>query len=281
VYVAADLARTTPGRTTPGTSNGDRPNPRSRDTPLLDRRFNHHGEAIAVFRAAIGPAAVLSGPSAAWALGVRQARSDDPVEITLPPARRLRSRRGLRIRGDLLLPGETVATPFGLATSPARTAFDLSRRDRPDRALGWVDAVLRETGAGVPELQQLIAAHPGSRGVRQARTLVALADPRAESPRESMLRWMLLNAGLPAPTPQLVVHDLRGRFVARLDLGWEAVKVGAEYDGSHHRERTQHSRDLARHNTLRALGWAVIQIDAAQLRHPDSLIALFRGLLSR
>jgi very-short-patch-repair endonuclease len=69
--------------------------------------------------------------------------------------------------------------------------------------------------------------------------------------------------------------------VARLDLGWEAVKVGAEYDGSHHLQRNQHSHDLTRHNRLRALGWTVIQIDADQLRRPDRLVALFRGLLSQ
>lgn len=241
----------------------------------------NHGEAIRVFRAALGPGAVLGGPSAAWALGIKLAFTDDDVEVILPPGRRARHRDGLKIHNDRLLPGETVATPFGQATSPARTVFDLARRGWPDAALGWVDAVLRGTGVGVPEVQRLIARHPGVRGVRRAKTLLALADPRAESPRESMLRWLLLDAGLPSPTPQLAVHDPLGRFVARLDLGWKAAKVGAEYDGSHHRERDQHSKDLARHNRLRALGWTVIQIDADQLRRPESLITQLRALLSR
>jgi hypothetical protein len=240
-----------------------------------------HGNAIRVFRAALGEDAVLGGPSAAWALGTRLARPTDPVEIVLPASHRVRPRAGLRVRADALADAEIVATPFGLATSPARSAFDLARRGRPEEALAWADAVLRASCAAVGDVQRIMAARPRLRGIRQARAVVAVADPRAESPRESMLRWLLLDAGLPPPTPQLVVRDPAGAFVARLDLGWEAAKVGAEYDGSHHRERSQHSRDLARHNRLRALGWDVVQIDADQLCRPDHVVALLRTLLGR
>jgi hypothetical protein len=242
-------------------------------------RDRDHGSAIGVFRAALGEDAVLGGPSAAWALGARLARPTDPVEVVLPASRRVRPRPGLRVRGDALADAEIVATPFGLATSPARSVFDLARRGRPEDALAWADAVLRATGTAADDVQRLTAAHPRLRGVRQARSIVAVADPRAESPRESMLRWLLLDAGLPPPTPQLVVRGPAGVFVARLDLGWEAARVGVEYDGGHHRERSQHSRDLVRHNRLRALGWDVVQIDADQFRHPDRVVALLRTLL--
>jgi hypothetical protein len=160
---------------------------------------------------------------------VQLASTRDDVEAVLPADQRVRARQGLRMRGERLRPEEIVPTPHGLATSPARTAFDLARRGRPDRALAWVDAVLRETAIGAPDIQEVIRCHPRVRGLRQAERVVAVADPRAESPRESMLRWDLLDAGLPPPTPQFVVCDGLGWFVARLDLAWEAVKVGAEY----------------------------------------------------
>ena len=234
-----------------------------------------------VFRVVVGDDAVLGGPSAAWALGVRLASSLDSVEFVLPPRNRVRPREGLVIRGDRLLAGETVTTPFGLATGPARTAFDLARRGRPDRALAWVDAVLARTAIGEPAVRDVMSAHPRVRGLRQAESVLAVADPRSESPRESMLRWTLHEVGLPPPTPQYVVRDGLNRFVARLDLAWPDLKVAVEYDGAHHRDPRQYSRDLARHNRLRALGWTVVQVDAAQLRDPAELIALLRGLLSR
>jgi very-short-patch-repair endonuclease len=199
----------------------------------------------------------------------------------LPPKNRVRPREWLAIRGDRLRDAEIVPTPFGRATGPARTAFDLARRGRPDRALAWVDAVLAGTAIGESAVREVIAAHPRVRGLRQAESVLAVADPRSESPRESMLRWTLHEAGLPAPTPQFVVRDGLNRFIARLDLAWPALKIAVEYDGAQHRDARQHSADLARHNRLRALGWTVVQVDAAQLGNPAALIALLRGLLSR
>ncbi len=243
-----------------------------------------HGQWIEAFRSVLGPEAVLAGRSAAWVLGAQLAGPQDPVEIVLPASGLARSRPGLRVRCDALLPGETVASRFGATevpvTSPARTAFDLARVRPPGPALAWVDAVLRATGIPAERVSRVAERHPGVRGVRQARMLIAVADGRAESPRESLLRWLLVQARLPPPVPQYVILDAKGVFVARLDLAWPAMMVAAEYDGDHHRDRDRHSRDLRRHNRLRALGWQVVQVDAAQLRHPEELIAQLRHLLA-
>ena len=110
--------------------------------------------------------------------------------------------------------------------------------------------------------------------------VLALADPGAESPRESALRVLLVLAGLPRPTTQFEVRDDDRRFVARLDLAWPELKIGIEYDGAHHRDPAQHSRDLRRHNALRARGWIVIQIDARQFADPEQVVALVRQLLT-
>lgn len=58
-------------------------------------------------------------------------------------------------------------------------------------------------------------------------------DGGAQSPYETRTRLVLLAAGLPRPDTQLVVRD-RGRFVARLDMGWAAWKVAVEFDGAQH-----------------------------------------------
>ena len=55
--------------------------------------------------------------------------------------------------------------------------------------------------------------------------------------------------------------DEFGQIIARLDMGWEDVKIAAEYDGDHHRiDRWQFNRDIARTETLTAMGWIVVRV---------------------
>ncbi len=160
--------------------------------------------------------------SAAWLHGVAWALATDPVEIILPAGRRVRKRNELRVRSDRLRQNEVLCGPMGLVTSPARTAFDLARRGGPRDAVPIVDALLRATRTPLADVWDLVEGQRGARGVRVARANLGFADPRSESPRESLLRLVITLAGLPAPVPQFEVRD-RGRFVARLDLAWPGL----------------------------------------------------------
>ena len=180
--------------------------------------------------------------------------------------------------------GETVASRFGATEVPvtvlARTAFDRARVRLPGPALAWVDAVLLATGIPAERVSRVAERHPGVRGVRQARMLIAVADGRAESPRESLLRWVAGPGQAPAALCLSTSSWTRGVCSSRVSTWLPPMMVAAEYDGDHHRDRDRHSRDLRRHNRLRALGWQVVQVDAAQLRHPEELIAQLRHLLA-
>jgi Protein of unknown function (DUF559) len=237
-----------------------------------------HGRLIEGLRAVLPDDAVLRGVSAAWAHGVSWAGIADPVEVALAHQRRVRPRAGLLVSGEQLEPDEIVPTGYGASTSVARTAFDLARRLPLPRAVAAMDALLRVGPGLTAEVERVVEAHPRARGRRQVIRALALADPRAESPRESMLRVALIGAGLPAPVPQFEVWE-GGRFVARLDLAWPEHRVAIEYDGAHHREQHQHSLDLGRHNQLRALGWTVFQVDARLLARIDGLIAVLNAAL--
>jgi hypothetical protein len=72
-------------------------------------------------------------------------------------------------------------------------------------------------------------------------------DGGAQSPKESWLRLVLIDAGLPRPVTQIHVTD--NPLVAYLDMGWKEPKVALEYDGDQHRtDRLQHVVDrLGRH----------------------------------
>ena len=107
-----------------------------------------------------------------------------------------------------------------------------------------------------------------------------MGDPRAESPMESVLRWLLHDAGLPAPDLQYVVRDGAGDFLGRADLAWPEQRVLVEFDGDVHRDRDVFVNDLRRQNRLVAAGWTVLRFTSADvLGRTDEVIAEIRRAL--
>ena len=51
-----------------------------------------------------------------------------------------------------------------------------------------------------------------------------LAEP-AESPMETRLRWLLIQAGLPSPQVQSELRNSDGRFVGRADLYYRSARL--------------------------------------------------------
>jgi hypothetical protein len=121
---------------------------------------------------------------------------------------------------------------------------------------------------------------PDGREWGRFRQCASLARPHVESPMETRMRLRLITDGLPEPTIQHTVLDHRGLFVARLDLAYERLRIGLEYDGDHHRERDTFRYDAARLNRLRLLGWTILRFTAADvLRFPERMIAQVRAAL--
>lgn len=208
--------------------------------------------------------------------GSRWVDDDAAIEMvcgnTRPP-------NGLITYNDNLFDGEVVRRRGIPVTSPARTGFDLGRRGLKVKAVIRLDALCRATGLATNDIEEVAARHPGSRGLRQLRDALNLVDPGAESPKETWLRLLLIRAGLPTPTTQIEVVD--GDWVARLDMGWEEMKVAVEYDGDQHRtDRRQYLRDIRRMERLQQLGWIVIRV-VAEDRPADVLRRVREALESR
>ncbi|MEJ5914512.1 endonuclease domain-containing protein [Pseudokineococcus sp. 1T1Z-3] len=240
---------------------------------LVDHGVRARGALLAV-----RGRAVLGGLSAAWAYGVREAGDDDPV-LLLAPRPAPRCRTGVVVRQCTLDPGDVVTTRLGRVTSPARTVVDLLRTLDMPRALCAAEAVAHRTRLTRAHVDAELHRQRGARGLAAARRRARQLEPMAESYRETLLRLVVAEAGLPPCVVQHEVHDEEALFVARLDLAWPAVRVALEYDGDHHRDRAQHSADLARHNRLRRLGWTVLQVDARMLEDPRELLHQLRQLL--
>ena len=146
-------------------------------------------------------------------------------------------------------------------------------------AVARLDALMRATPFCVENVLLLAKRYPRARGVRRLRAALPLVDPGAASPKETWLRLLLIDAGLPAPTTQIPVNE-GWRTIGVLDMGWERCKVAVEYDGDHHRtDRRQYARDHWRLRKLEELGWIVIRVIAED--KPEDVVRRVRAALVR
>jgi very-short-patch-repair endonuclease len=243
-----------------------------RDVPVTHALRAHAAARIVV------PGAVVTGRSAATLRGVPLAGPGDEVELTVPPGRHPVRVTGLRVHRTRL-PGDQVDLRSGVRlTSPDATAVELAGRLLLEDAVVAVDQLASGGPAALPLVREFAdrATGPGSRRARRA---CALADGLAESPQETRLRLLIRRSGLPAPVAQHRVLD-RGRFVARVDLGWPDQRVALEHDGLWHAEPGQFARDRERLDRLTAAGWRVVHVTAADLHRPGRLVARVAAALA-
>jgi hypothetical protein len=213
-------------------------------------------------------AATVAGLSAAVLHGSPWIENRLPVELVWSNAR---PPRGIVTHDLTLHDGEFQTLAGLLVTTPERTAFDIGRQRPVTLAVAHLDALARATGVKVCDVEELAAQHRGSRGLRRLETALNLVDPGAQSPKETWLRLILINAGLPRPTTQIPVLDDDGYAFAFLDMGWEEWMVAVEYDGDQHRvDRWQYVKDMRRIKRLEELGWIVIRVVAED--SPTSIV---------
>jgi Protein of unknown function (DUF559)/AbiEi antitoxin C-terminal domain len=223
----------------------------------------------------------ISGLSAAYVHGVHLLPlRASPAELTLPPESRLAvTRPHLRVVRSVLDAADVVSTGLLRVTSPVRTAFDLARRLPRMDAVAAVDAMLFGRRVSSEEIAEYLAKHPTFRGVARASALLPLVEPLSESPMESRCRLVLIDGGLPRPVAQYEVR-VHGRLIARLDLAYPRKRVGIEYEGDHHRERSTFRRDVARGNALREAGWTIVRVTADDvLRNSEQMLRQIRRLI--
>lgn len=203
------------------------------------------------------PDAVVTGVAASAVHGAQWVDANAPIEIISAA----RPQTGLIRRRESLLPDEVTVVSGIRVTTVVRTAFDLARHLPRDTAVARLDALMRARPFTHCDVLALAENHPGLRGLRRLRVALPLVDGGAESPRETWLRLLFIDAGLPTPTTQVVVHDEHGRYVRRIDMAWEQFKIGAEYDGDIHlTNRKTYVNDVVVARVLHRLGWHVIHV---------------------
>jgi very-short-patch-repair endonuclease len=204
--------------------------------------------------------ATLAGRSAAALHGAKWLDDNTPAELIYHNRHRP---KGIRTWADAIAEDEIEFVGGIRTTTPARTALDLARRQPLDPAVAAIDALLRATRTKVADVELLAARHQGDKGIRNARVVLDLVDPGAESARETWLWLLIIRAGFPRPETQVPVIDEFGQIVARVDIGWPELKIAVEYDGDHHwTDRRRLAHDIRRTELLMELGWIVIRITA-------------------
>ena len=187
---------------------------------------------------------------------------------------------GIQAHGDFVDEDEIAVVAGVEVTSPVRTALDLGCWYPTITAVAGIDALARATEIKAADVELLARRYAGRRGIARARQAADLFDAGAQSPKESWLRVVLIQAGLPRPQTQIPVLDEYGSAIAYLDMGWEDVKVAVEYDGDHHRnDRRQYSWDIVRQERLQRLGWIVIRVIAGD--RPANIIRRVRAARAR
>jgi hypothetical protein len=217
-----------------------------------------------------GRNATVAGLSAAALHGSKWIPAELPAELIRTEAsddeRIVVHRTRLRADEACVLEGVEV-------TTPARTAFGLGRRKGLTTALIRVDALANATRLMPAEVDELAIRHRGTRGVVQLREVVSLMDGGAESPQETRTRLLLVRAGLPKPTTQIVVLDDFGIQFARIDMGFEDCLVGVEYDGPQHwTDPARRTADIDRYAELTAKGWRIVRVSSELLRYRPHVV---------
>lgn len=228
-----------------------------------------------------GRRGVLAGLSASAVLGSEYVEGHEPAELVhvnqRPP-------QLISASASRLLDEEIQECRGMLVTTPARTAFDLARRLPLIEGVQRVDALMRATKVKVEAVHAVALAHPGARGLRQFRQTMPLVDGGAESPYESLMRIMLIQAGFPRPATQVEVVDESGHVVASIDAGWEEFKVGADFEGVvHWTNPKRRTGDIERYHRIPELGWIDIRTTSGMLhRQPQVFLdRVGRALISR
>ena len=218
----------------------------------------------------------------------------DPTEnlhvATRAPHRAPRSRfiTGHQVTDPLA----SVRVRFGLPTAdPATTWLQLARTLNEANLVAVADhlvlvPVYPEPGDLRPyitldELSSRVTEYGGP-GKRRAAAALARVRLGVESRPETLVRLMIVDAGLPEPEINPEVWSDDGEWLGRGDMVLRRWKVLVEYDGDQHRTNTaQYEKDMARRERFGRAGWDGVYIRKRGLRYPAETVERVRTALLR
>lgn len=147
-------------------------------------------------------------------------------------------------------------------TTPAQTFLDLAATLNLVELVVLGDSLVRKRRV-TPE--ELVAAAAKYRGANRAvaRRAAAFVRRDVDSPMESLLRMLIVLAGLPEPVVNHKIYWSDGQVRWRFDLSYPDYRLVIEYDGQQHRDqRDQWSIDIDRREWLDHNDWRIVVVIA-------------------
>jgi hypothetical protein len=170
-----------------------------------------------------------------WPLLVEHDKRFSADDVHVICERQLRAPPGFVARQGS--PGPAVFVRDVRVTEPVKTLLDVARTAPLPIAVPMIDAVLHESPWLMPELAELANRLSGHRNIARAQRAIHLASWAAESVLESLLRLLIILAGLPPPQLQIPIRHPRGTYFA--DMGYREKRLVIEADGRDHHSEWQ------------------------------------------
>lgn len=179
-------------------------------------------------------------------------------------------RRGVYVRRCGIPPGHRAWTLGVPVASAEWTIVELAEHLALIDLVAVIDSALHLGHTTIDQIRATM--RRGRRGVRVLRRALDLVDGRSESWWETMLRLVHVLSGIRVE-PQQVIRNAAGVEIARVDLRViDSFRV-AEYDGSEHRVRVRHEKDLRRDKALARAGLERYGYIATEIIHaPEQIL---------
>jgi very-short-patch-repair endonuclease len=226
------------------------------------------GELLAACWAG-GFRAVASHRSAAALWGLAGGRQE-LQEITCPRWRRARHEHLIVHESKALDPVDTTFVGGIPVTTAERTLLDLGAVCGARTVEMALDRAEHRGLVNVESVRRMLTrlARRGRPGVRKLRRILESRQPGQRAPEsemETMLIQILRDHGFPDGIPQYEIR-VRGKFIARVDLGFPEQRVAVEYDSDEwHGARGVNERDASRRRQLRRYGWETVTATRADV----------------
>lgn len=233
---------------------------------------------IAATQLILSPGQFLSRRTAAHLLGIPVHRKDTVVDVGAMSPNSPPRRRG--VRGHVLRAGtfERLPSAPSWLPTPAEVWCLLSPVASLSELISAGDYLISganrrdEPLATTADLREAMLRFTGCHGANLRQIALPMLRTGVESPAESALRLIIVQAGMPEPVTSCPVPTQHATLHA--DLGYPHLKIAIEYEGAYHFETIEQARkDISRHEAMRAAGWTVILATARDLRDPRDFLS--------